>query len=194
MENTPISRLVRFLGQIGISASEVSADWGSVKPFLPSVVIQNGRLLYHADSTLEDLLHEAGHLAVMPKRYWDRLSGDLQPVQEAIWEEYIATHPNAFSDPEDPHARALLQAGESEASAWSWLAGMHLRLHPTQIINSGFGGRQAAVGLRLGLGAGRHPGFHGLFHAGMVGREFGEVEVRKWVVKKWVVKKWVQDA
>lgn len=75
--------------------------------FLPGILIRNGELVVDVDKLLYpgDILHEAGHLAVMPPGIRAQMNGDLNM---------------------DP----VHQGGELAAIAWSYAACIHLGLDP----------------------------------------------------------------
>lgn len=121
------SRIVGFLGDIGLT---VELGPLSCNTFLPGIaMIANGlrvdldRLLYPGD-----LLHEAGHLAVMSP------------------ERRVVAHP-------DP-----TELGEEiAATAWSYAAALHLGLPLTQVLHEN-GYRGSAAMLRDALAASVAPG------------------------------------
>jgi hypothetical protein len=114
--------IVSFLNDIGIKCSPCVLEKDT---FLPGVDIQNGSIWY--DPALMkypgDLLHEAGHLAVLsaidrPQAHSpDHLSGDLDPA-----------------------------AAEMGAIAWSWAALTHLQLPPQVVFHEhGYKGDSAGI-------------------------------------------------
>jgi GNAT superfamily N-acetyltransferase len=118
-----LDRIVPFLREIGFAV-----EFGSVpsNSFLPGIhLIQNGlriereRLLHPGD-----LLHEAGHLAVMPPE---------------------ARH---LDGPEPTDA-----GEELAATAWSYAAALHLGIPVTQVIHD-YGYRNSAAGIREVLATG----------------------------------------
>lgn len=124
MKQKEWQKLQKFLAGIGIEAREGTAANG----FIPGVRIEEGVLLVDLDECMPgDLLHEAGHIAVVPRMFREGLTGDLEdcPAVEEMM-GYMEAHPEAFDSPEDPIARGILQAGENEATAWSYAAAVHL--------------------------------------------------------------------
>lgn len=108
--------IVAFLRQVGIT---VHVGEHGRDGFLPGVRIIEGALwvdpahLYISG----DLLHEAGHLAVIPGRYRAQVGSDVTATLQAALDD----------DPEpEPFARTLaeraLLSGESMALAWSCAA------------------------------------------------------------------------
>jgi hypothetical protein len=112
------ARIVDFLTSIGL---DVKTEPIQAKTFVPGIVIHHGVLVVDpAQLTYPgDLLHEAGHLAVM------------EP------ERRRACHI-------DVGKRA---AEEMMAIAWSWAAGVHLGLDPSIVFHEGGyrGGAQAII-------------------------------------------------
>lgn len=69
-------RIITFIREIGIDVREGSRP---EKPFMPGIWVQNGALLVDRAALLYpgDLLHEAGHLAVMPPDRRRNATGDI---------------------------------------------------------------------------------------------------------------------
>lgn len=130
-----------FLTDIGLPLV-----WQSLEAptFLPGIAIRQGRLLVDR-STLAwpgDLLHEAGHLAVLPSDIRATASDALQEL------------------PQVPGG------GELEALAWSYAAVVHLGLPPTVLFHEGgYKGNAAALSQSYALGV--CPGLRGLCEAGL---------------------------
>jgi hypothetical protein len=112
------NRIVNFLRQIGlpVRSSEITEQ-----TFLPGIQIDHGVLVFD-EAKLEhpgDLLHEAGHLALMSPSRRERV-----------------------------HLNAGKSAGEEMgAIAWSWAALCYLQLDPTVVFHSGGykGGSQSLI-------------------------------------------------
>jgi hypothetical protein len=133
-------RIVGFLCGIGIDVHEETlAD-----SFLPGVRIVDGGLRFDRKILRwpGDLLHEAGHIAVVP----------------APWR---ATLNDALEDQVDlPHV------SEIEATAWAFAAITHLGLDPSVLFHEGgYGGKSAGLIMTYSLGI--YPGCFGLAQAGM---------------------------
>jgi len=123
------TQIVRFLAEIGITVR-----WDRIEEptVLPGITIDIGTL--HPG----DLLHEAGHLAVIPGEERAQLVG------------------TAGSDP----------AREMMAIAWSYAALRHLRLDPAVVFHEG-GYRGGSRNLIDNFGAGRYIGVPVLQWLGM---------------------------
>jgi hypothetical protein len=102
METTEL--ILSFIQEIGIT---VQFETIEEPTFLPGILIRKGGLVVDENKLLYpgDLLHEAGHLAVMPDRVRKNMSGDLDM---------------------DP----IHHGGELAAIAWSYAACIHLHLDP----------------------------------------------------------------
>ena len=130
-------RIVRFLDEIGLAVR-----WEIVEEptLLPGIKVDHGALsvdqarLQHPG----DLLHEGGHLAVIPPDERTELVGDIG------------------SDP----------AREMMAIAWSWAALCHLRLDPSVVFHEG-GYRGGSHSLIENFSAGRYIGVPVLQWLGM---------------------------
>jgi hypothetical protein len=156
-----LENAMQFLNKIGI---ETRMEVGS-HGFLPGVRIVNGTLAVDPRCKASDLLHEAGHVAIMPRRYRHMLNGDILPALIAAWEDAVKID----AHPESPLMRALLQCSDPEATAWAWAAGRHLGLEPEEIIPDSsdphiYGGE--AAGVRLAHELNHSLGAHGLAAAG----------------------------
>ncbi|HWY24559.1 MAG TPA: hypothetical protein VNX47_06550 [Nevskia sp.] len=137
----PTGRIVAFLRGIGIEVIEGEVPQDS---FLPGLRIAAGRLVYDPARLCwpGDLLHEAGHLAVMPAALRGLLDDRIEVPPEAE------------------------HAGEIEAMAWSYAAVRALELDPAVLFHQG-GYRGHSEGLLLSFGLGVYPGSGGLQAAGM---------------------------
>lgn len=114
--------IVAFLRGLGM---EVVYGDGAQGGFLPGVNIHAGVIHVDPDSLLEagDVLHEAGHIIVVPRRYWPRLGRDLQADIEAL----VAEQSGPGQTPDPLLVRAARQ-GEQMAQAWSYAVVRHLGL------------------------------------------------------------------
>ena len=123
--------IVNFVREIGF---DVQYGAGAAGGFLPGVNIYSGAL--HIDpSTLMgpgDILHEAGHIIVVPRRYWSRMQTDLQTSVDLLAAEELA--PDGRPNPLLTHAK---QMGEFMAQAWSYAVALHLGLSPGCIFFPG---------------------------------------------------------
>lgn len=135
------ARILGFLGSIGLPVREGQVPNGS---FLPGVRIERGGLCVDRARLLwpGDLLHEAGHLAVVPAALRSAMDDALQDL------------------PAVPHG------GEIEATAWAWAALQHLGLDPAVLFHEGgYHGRSASLRTTFGLGV--YLGASGLAAAGL---------------------------
>lgn len=150
-----LGRAADFLDSIGIAC-----DWAvSAKGFLDGVRIRQGRLVVAPTAAVGDLLHEAGHLACLPGR-WRPLADDNIDAVVSLMLEAVD-----FSDPDRGEARAALQCGDAEATAWAWAVGEHLGLKPEEVVRDGdYGGTGDEV--RSCLQARMYLGINGLASAG----------------------------
>ncbi len=133
--------IVEFLRGIGIELREGAVPAGS---FLPGVAISSGTLVFDRAKLRwpGDLLHEAGHIAVVPEAL-RRTLDDALDASDCT-----------------PHA------GEAESIAWSYAAAVRLGLDPAVLFHpEGYKGQSA--GLIFSYGNGVYPGAFGLAQAGM---------------------------
>lgn len=116
-----LEKCMGFLREIGISCKD-----GKLEPdsFLPGLSIENGGIIIDRDALLYpgDILHEAGHIAVVPAAERERLNTAA-----------IAMRPNR-------------EAEEMMAIAWSYAACIHLGLDPYFVFHeSGYKGGGNAI-------------------------------------------------
>lgn len=134
-------RVMSFLRGIGLAVTEAPVPPDS---FLPGLRIVQGGLQVDLDQLRwpGDLLHEAGHLAVVPAALRATMGDALAEL------------------PPVPHA------GEIEATAWAWAALRHLQL-PSEVLfhDGGYHGR--SQGLRTTFELGVYLGAAGLVSAGL---------------------------
>lgn len=133
--------IICFLRDIGIAVCEAEVPEGS---FLPGIRIERGGLRVDRARLRwpGDLLHEAGHLAVVPAALRSDMDDDLAEL------------------PPVPHG------GEIEATAWAWAALQHLGLESAVLFHDGgYHGRSA--GLRTTFELGVYLGASGLAAAGL---------------------------
>ncbi len=133
--------ILAFLAQVGIAVREepIAQD-----TFLPGIAIRDGALVFDP-ARLQwpgDLLHEAGHIAVLPPAIRPQASDDLQLGAEIPF------------------------AGEMEALAWAYAAAMGIGL-PVEVLvhEGGYKGQSKALLQMYALGI--YPGLQGLCGAKM---------------------------
>ncbi len=155
-----LARITAFLRSIGIDVVEVALAPGT---FLPGLEISKGQLLVDVSRLLAagDLLHEAGHLAVV--------LSDVRRTADAAW---FAEHPEL----------------EAHAIAWSYAAAVHLEL-PLEVLfhEAGYKGRSHALITTFSLGV--YPGLPRLEAADMTlaprrAQELGQAGYP--AMKRWV--------
>ncbi|MDG5497137.1 hypothetical protein [Niveispirillum sp. BGYR6] len=151
--------IVAFLREIGLP---VQVGPFGAEGFLPGVTIMDGALRVDPDHLYVsgDLLHEAGHMTIVPARLRAQLGNNLE---ESLRER--------LEGQDDPLARLALQHTEMMAIAWSYAALRALNLPPEVIFFAG--------GYRLGpeqqqqfvamLDSGNYFGIAHLARAGMTG-------------------------
>lgn len=156
-----LNKTVVFLESIGITCTPKVGATGVLK----HVRILDGGLHFDGRVAVEDMLHDAGHLAIIPDRYRRFANVDLTAAVGAMSRDLEA----GVCEVDSPLMRAVLQSTDSEATAWAWAAGTHLSLPPKVIIsNAAYGGDGAVIRLQLQLG--KHLGIHGLWHSDMCAR------------------------
>ena len=153
------SRIVAFLREIGLS---VQARRLPGPTFLPGIRVEHGGLVFDPDRLRYpgDLLHEAGHLAVVPAIDREVMDGEI--VANA--------------------------AHEMAAIAWSWAAAVHLRLDPRVVFHP-HGYKGGAEALIENFTHGRYVGVPMLEWRGMTDYQRAGAEqsaTRYPVMKQWL--------
>nr|WP_272955712.1 hypothetical protein [Pseudomonas aeruginosa] len=150
-------RALSFLRDIGLSVEVVPGAAG----FIDHVRIKDGGLQIDPRCPASGLLHEAGHLAVVPKRYRHWMSGNLYASFNRMLKdpEFLA------QEPDSPLYRAVIQATDPEVTAWAWAAGRFLGI-PSEVIiqNDEYDG--SGRNIRILLQANSYIGINGLSHGG----------------------------
>ena len=121
-EQLLLEQLASFINETGIACRPGTLPENT---FLPGIDIQNGAIIYDHELLKYpgDLLHEAGHLAV------------LLPQHRAV-----ATSPDKLFGDLDP------AAAELGAIAWSWAALKHLQIDPAVVFHEqGYKGGAANI-------------------------------------------------
>jgi len=117
-------RITSWLRSVGLEIE--FTDGEHPDSFVRGVWLDQGKIIVNREvAHVGDVLHEAGHLACIPKL----LRGYVEPgslptmqLRQEI-ENYMADNP--FMDAEgreDPVCRGIMQMGDCEATAWSYAA------------------------------------------------------------------------
>jgi hypothetical protein len=104
-------KIIDFIRSVGIEVTIVTFEGETV---LPGIAISNGGLLVDTEKLLYpgDLLHEAGHLAVVPPEIRRSMNGALDPKED------------------------FKLAGEQMAIPWSYAAAIHIGIDPAIVFHS----------------------------------------------------------
>lgn len=126
--------ILEFLNRVGIPAIAVTGDEAVAKAFTPHVLIKNGTLEVDVDHVFPgNILHEAGHLAIVPAPFRHLASGTLGAVQKAMGAYFEANPGGMMVYPEDPICRAIMQCSDTEATAWQFAAAQEVGL-PDELL------------------------------------------------------------
>ena len=131
--------IVAFLTGIGLLIAEETLP---ADTFLPGIAVRAGGLVVDPDRLMwpGDMLHEAGHLAVLPAALRNAVQDDLLDSAE--------------------------DAGELEAMAWAYAAAVELELPMDVLIHDGGYNGKARDLLQM-YAFGVYPGLRGLCAVGM---------------------------
>ncbi len=130
-----------FIVRVGIDINEAPLP---ADTFLPGIEIRSGGIAVDAEKLVwpGDLLHEAGHLAVLPAGLRHEANDD------------------------QPNATEVEYAGEIEAMAWAWAAAAELGLPADVLVHAGgYNGRAGDLLQMYAFGV--YPGLKGLCDTGM---------------------------
>lgn len=130
--------VVTFLRGIGLAVTERQAPLQEGETFLPHVLVNQGGLeVVMEEAYPGDVLHEAAHLAIIPAQFRPFANWDLSEAESRMT-QYLDEHPMALATyPEDPVARAIVQAADPEATAWQYAAAVHLKVPERWIFPRG---------------------------------------------------------
>ncbi|WP_109105844.1 hypothetical protein [Azospirillum sp. TSO35-2] len=159
----PIVTFLRGLG-LGVEYGEGARDG-----FLPGVNIHAGAIHVDPDALLGpgDLLHEAGHIIVLPRRFWPLVGKDLQADIDGLLAEQTARDGVA-----DPVLTMAARQGEFMSQAWSYAVVRHLGLPMGCLFFPGsyrYDSYEGAHPMLAWLEQGTHMGPNALADAGMTG-------------------------
>ncbi|MHD0644317.1 hypothetical protein ACYPKM_01605 [Pseudomonas aeruginosa] len=154
---TSLERTIAFLNQIGIKTILTETAGG----FLEHVRIVAGDLHVMPEATPSNVLHEAGHVAIVPSPYRQLMDNDVDLGVHEMFEQAKAKGIEVTQE----QWQQLIQVSESEATAWAWAAGKAIGLEDEEIIEDhDYEGDGATERVRLSLNS--HYGINGLQHAG----------------------------
>lgn len=161
-----LAPIVAFLRGIGFT---VEFGPGAAGGFLPGVNIHAGAIHIDPDTLVSpgDLLHEAGHMAILPRRLHHRLGRDLEA--DTIAAVALEAGPGL---PADLTLAGPVQYGELMAQAWSYAAVLHLDLPPGCVFFPGsyhVDSYEGSHPMQRWLEAESHHGSLGLARIGMTG-------------------------
>lgn len=149
--------------------------------FVPGVRIHEGGIVFDPDHAQpSNLLHEAGHLAVIPSQFRALATDDISKVQKHMISEIDALFDQDSTQIDSPLCRAVMQSGDPEATAWAFAAGREIGVPDEQIIlDEEYGGEGQFV--RLGLSMNAYVGINGLVASGMCTSTKTYPAMRRWL-------------
>lgn len=157
-------RAIEFVRSIGLSVTTVDDELSG--SFVPGIRVEAGGLLVNLEKVFPgDVLHETGHLAVMPGQFRPKAKGTLNAVFRDMTDHLEANPEGLGMWPEDPTCRAILQCADPEATAWQYAAAQHIGLPDEWLFPEGsFEGNSKEI--LLGLKMSSYMGINGLQAAG----------------------------
>lgn len=169
-----VARVLGFLKGIGIPCR-----YGNVgRSFINNVFIKDGGLVINSKSVVADILHEAGHIAIIPSNLRHHAKGDLEALELEVSKALDAITYDQWAN-DDPAAKALLQLSDTEATAWAWAAGKHLDIpEPLIIEDEHYDGNGASM--RIMLGVGQYLGINGMVASRMLSKISDYPILQRW--------------
>jgi len=163
--NPVTAKMVDFIREIGIEVVEKPLN---EETFIPGIYIEKGKLLVDEEKLLYpgDLLHEAGHIAMVPSHLRYYATGNVGKIDE-IGSSY-----------------------EVEAIAWSWAAVVALGIDPEILFhNKGYKG--GAQGLLFNFQMGVYIGIKGIEDAELAytNNKAAELGIQPFPI----MQKWLRD-
>lgn len=156
-----LDKTVAFMNHIGIPAKKGPVPRTS---FLPNICIKKGGIVYNEKVDVADILHEVGHIAIMPSKYRGLCSGDMD---RSIAKIFNLAEKDGDFEIGSPMYYGLIQASEAEATAWAYAVGKHLEIPDEEIILDDHYNKTGAE-QRTMLSLKCHFGIHGLRAGGMI--------------------------
>lgn len=155
-----------FIQSIGLPIENVSEYLAPESTFIPYVLIHEGGIKVCVDKVFPgELLHESGHLAILPPQFRKLANGSLSAAFSAA-SDYLEENPSGLmSYPEDAVARACIQCGEAEAQAWQYAAAKEFGM-PNEWMFSDESLKSGADDVLFRLENNQHFGINGMRAAG----------------------------
>lgn len=147
-------KVINFLNSIGIET--ILKQQTKYKGFLSDILIQDGILYINENTTISDLLHEAGHLAVLHPKYRKLASGNISKVVCKMMNE-IPFNQTEFNK--------YMYCEDLSATAWAYAVGKYLNL-PDDVIITAKNYDNAGKDILECLRCGSYFGITELMHAG----------------------------
>lgn len=139
-----VERILAFFDSIGL---EHVQEKGVIGSFTENLEIKNGVLHFDYDLVaVIDLLHDGGHMALIPKCYRHYFSGNLK----AGFKKYVALI--SAKPLTEPILEILMCCDDTQATAWAWAVGVKLGIkHEDIITDASYGGTGDAIRQTLQL-------------------------------------------
>lgn len=173
-----LEKTICWLRGIGLEVVEGGRPW---TPHVDGMWIDEGVLVVAEDAHVGDVIHEAGHLAILPSGFRELVLGDVDDLHL----KHAAKISNAMQGlaniPECSVARALMQSSDTEACAWSYAAALEIGVDPTLPFVNGFDNDFVAQEIFESCMDGHYIGIHGLRAAGFCDRVSDFPILKKWV-------------
>lgn len=149
--------VVSFLRSIGLTVKVVPG----AKGFIDKIALVDGTIHVDPDCRASALLHEAGHLAIVPSQFRHLLNGNMYVGTKQMFKELQQMN----LEPDSPLELAMMQIGDTEATSWAWAAGKHLGIPDKMIIQNDEYEGDGSI-LRMQLNARSYLGINGMAQAG----------------------------
>ena len=133
-----VDRILKFFDTIGL---EYTQEKGVIGSFAENLEIKKGVIHFDYDLVaVLDLLHDGGHMALIPKCYRHYFCGNLMAGFKRYFEMIT------LAPPLDPVTEILMCCEDTQVTAWAWAAGIKLGIkHEDIITGASYGGTGEAI-------------------------------------------------
>lgn len=160
--------VIEKLNDIGLT---VKSGYVPNKSFINGVYINSGNIIYDTSATISDVLHECGHVAIVPRKYHSLCMGDMERSAKRIFNKLV---------PDSVDYRKMLHTSDQEATAWAYAFGKSINLDTSLIINAkDYDGEGEEIGIMLDCRS--YGGINGLICAGMINNVRQYPKLNYWV-------------
>ena len=158
--------------------------------FLPGVWIKKGTLFVQATAHPSDVLHEAGHLAIIPSRFRKFATGNVNTAPQSLlrkaYDAYLSSEEHFAGGPDNQLYRSIVNSDEQAAIAWSYAAALEIKYDTHDLFVYTTSAKRVPYGedgeyIYEDLSCNHHPGIHALHHSGMIESVMSFPTLTRWL-------------